>query len=293
MGHPFAAAVRLAKRGGPGLCCDADGVALGPVPRVEKTKDQGRPRYRPRAAAEILHALGVAYGPLTPEAASRCASALGLATRALERGDLARASAAALHMLLPPLSSEALAKLGDYTSLLKSYDPDQARDERGRWAGGGAAESAAPASEPTRVAAGNTGAMSDVAGGADGDAGPKGGSSRSMPSVQPALAPGSGIANACAAAFNQCLATGERLHDLGYEDESHQLYLGCRQTAAMCYRNEETVQSSPFHDKIETYFPPNKAQNGGGYVSHQKGFSPVYIPPSIDPLAGLSRKNQR
>jgi RHS repeat-associated protein len=101
---------------------------------------------------------------------------------------------------------------------------------------------------------------------------------------------GGGGQDACSTGFQRCIDTGNRLHDLGYQTESHELYLGCRQTVAMCYNNESTTQSNPFIDGIKTYFPPNKAQNGGGYVSHEKGFQPVYVPPSVDPLKGLPQK---
>ncbi|WP_158812507.1 hypothetical protein [Methylocapsa sp. S129] len=106
--------------------------------------------------------------------------------------------------------------------------------------------------------------------------------------MQLALDPGEkfGGGDACLTTFNRCLATGNRLYDLGYVDEAHQQYLGCRNALAACYENETLAQSSPLYSEIDTYFPPNKAQNGGGYVSHAKGIAPVYIPPSVDPLAG-------
>jgi hypothetical protein len=49
MSHPLATMVRLTGRGGLGLCCDGDGIALGPIPLVGKVIDDGRPRYRVRA----------------------------------------------------------------------------------------------------------------------------------------------------------------------------------------------------------------------------------------------------
>jgi hypothetical protein len=115
------------------------------------------------------------------------------------------------------------------------------------------------------------------------------------PGVQLALDPGAkfgGGGDACLTAFNQCLETGNRLYDLGYVDEAHQQYLGCRNTLAACYRNEALVQSNPFYSQIETLFPPEKDRNGGGYVSHAKGIAPVYIPPSFDPLTGWLPKGK-
>jgi hypothetical protein len=46
----------------------------------------------------VIQALTIAYGAFAPAALSRCGSALALAARALDAGDLARASVAALHM---------------------------------------------------------------------------------------------------------------------------------------------------------------------------------------------------
>jgi hypothetical protein len=57
----------------------------------------------------------------------------------------------------------------------------------------------------------------------------------------------------------------------------------------MCYSNQQASAANPLLS-FDTYFPPNKADNGGGYVHSQSGFS-VYVPPAYDPLAGLPPKN--
>jgi hypothetical protein len=55
---------RLTKRGGDGLCCDARGVALGPVALVDAAAANGRRVYRVRPAEEVARALALALHPL-------------------------------------------------------------------------------------------------------------------------------------------------------------------------------------------------------------------------------------
>jgi hypothetical protein len=93
--------------------------------------------------------------------------------------------------------------------------------------------------------------------------------------------------DACLAGFLTCLVYGERLYDLGYVTDSHELFLGCRDTYKQCLAVEEAVQSDPKLRAALTSFPPEKARNGGGSVWHEKGRRPIYIPPSFDPLAGI------
>ena len=127
----FTPMYRLTARGGVGLACDERGIALGPVPLVEALSAGARRVFRPRPAEEIARTLALAYGPFPPQDLVRCLSALDVAARALEAGDLIKASVAAVLLKLPDLTPEAFAKLaGD--PLLKKCSPDQSRDERGR-----------------------------------------------------------------------------------------------------------------------------------------------------------------
>jgi hypothetical protein len=155
---------RLAKRGGAGLCCDARGVALGPVALVEAAEANGRRVYRSRPAEEIARTLALAYDPFSPDDLARRLSGLDVAARALEAGDTAKAAVATVLLKLPPLSADALAKLA-HEPTLKKYSPDQPRDERGRWtSSSGAADANAdgsPSARPVQVAANDTGATSD------------------------------------------------------------------------------------------------------------------------------------
>ena len=159
---------RLAKRGGDGLCCDARGVALGPVALVEAAEANGRHVYRPRPAEEIARTLALVYDPFSADDLASRLSGLDVAARALEAGDMAKAAVATVLLKLPLLSADAMAKLaGDPT--LKKYSPDQPRDERGRWTSGGtgavdASTDDASSTRPVQVAANDTGVMSDAGG---------------------------------------------------------------------------------------------------------------------------------
>jgi lysozyme len=158
---------RLAKRGGDGLCCDARGVGLGPVALVEAAQANGRRVYRRRPAEEIARTLALAYDPFSSDDLAHRLSGLDVAARALEAGDMAKAAVATVLLKLPPLSAEAAAKLAREPTL-KKYSPDQPRDERGRWTGGGGAAEAnaddAASTRPVQVAADGTGVISDAGG---------------------------------------------------------------------------------------------------------------------------------
>jgi hypothetical protein len=159
---------RLTARGGDGLCCDRRGIALGPVALVEAADANGRRVYRLRPAEEIARTFALAYDPFTPDDLARRLSGLEVAARALEAGDLAKATVATVLMKLPPLLAQAMAKLARDPTL-KKYSPDQPRDERGRWTSGDA-DGTADASEDAaqtrqvQVAANDTGVMSDAGG---------------------------------------------------------------------------------------------------------------------------------
>jgi hypothetical protein len=130
--QPFMTMFRLTTRGGPGLACDENGVALGPVALVDALSSNGGCVYRARPAEEIARTLALAYGAFSADDLARRLSGLDVAARALEEGDLAKAGIATVLLKLPPLTTEAFAKLAAEPTLRK-YSPDQPRDERGRW----------------------------------------------------------------------------------------------------------------------------------------------------------------
>jgi hypothetical protein len=146
---------RLTPRGGVGLACDEQGIALGPVVLVEPAAVGSRAQFRPRPAEEVARTFALAYGNLAPDI-TRCLASLDVAAKALETGDLAKASVAAVLLKLPELSVDGFAKLAADPSL-KKYSPSQPRDERGRWtsdAAGSAALQVAENDDRTRTDAG-------------------------------------------------------------------------------------------------------------------------------------------
>jgi hypothetical protein len=151
--HSSVPMLRLATRGGDGLCCDARGVGLGPVTLVEAADASGRRVYRVRPDEEVARALSLAYDPLTSAYLARRLSGLAVAARALEAGDMAKAMVATVLLKLPPLSAAALPKLARDPALRK-YSADQPRDERGRWSRDG----------EVRVASNDSGTATDAGG---------------------------------------------------------------------------------------------------------------------------------
>jgi hypothetical protein len=73
---------------------------------------------------------------------------LGAVARALNAGDMVRASIAAVHLRLPPLDWPGAVRIAEAHDLLKQYDPNEPRDARGRWTTeGGGADADAPLSD--------------------------------------------------------------------------------------------------------------------------------------------------
>jgi hypothetical protein len=126
---------RLTPRGGVGLACDEHGIVLGPVVLVEAVAVGSRAQFRPRPAEEVARTFALAYGNLAPDI-TRCLASLDVAAKALETGDLAKASVATVLLKLPDLSVDGFAKLAADPSL-KKYSPDQPRDDHGRWTSDG------------------------------------------------------------------------------------------------------------------------------------------------------------
>jgi hypothetical protein len=125
-----------------GLSCTPDGVALAGVPLVRKTPAG----FVPRTAADIASLLKSAYGDQPMALQSR----LSAITQALNRGDFATAMIAAVHTRTPELTAEAAARLvqADQELAKYNYNPEEPRDERGRWTRDGSAASAVVTTPP-------------------------------------------------------------------------------------------------------------------------------------------------
>ncbi len=125
----FARAYRLVPRGGAGLACDDDGVALGPMRLVDSVTDaSGRRRYRLRPAAEIAEALRFAYGA-APGEIERCRRGLADIAQLLTAGEPAQAGIHAVQLAFPEIAPAGMAKLAHAASLQK-YNPNWEQEPR-------------------------------------------------------------------------------------------------------------------------------------------------------------------
>jgi hypothetical protein len=136
------------ERGGLGLSCTAAGLSLAGVPLLRKTQAG----FVPRSAREIVSLITAAYGAEVDP--TQLQPSLGVIAAALNRGDLARATTAAVLTRTPELSFAAAARLAHAEEALTKYDPAQPRDWHGRWTTGGAATpgSTAATTNPRRRA---------------------------------------------------------------------------------------------------------------------------------------------
>ena len=113
--------------GGLGLSCNSAGLSLAGVPLLRKTEAGFVPRPAPEIASLIRAAYGVEDDP------TRLRLSLEVIAQALNRGDLVRASIAAVLTRTPELSWEAAARLANVAKKLAKYDPSEPRDWHGRW----------------------------------------------------------------------------------------------------------------------------------------------------------------
>ena len=116
---------QLAKRFG--LDCTADGVTLAGVRLLRRTA-RG---FVPRDDLEIRWLLERAYG--APIDADRVVKGLDAVAAALNKDEPGRAMIRALLLDLPELNETCAAQLARAEDRLAKYDPDEPRDERGRW----------------------------------------------------------------------------------------------------------------------------------------------------------------
>ena len=143
----FGAARRISERRSDsyGLAVDEDGVTLGPnFPLVRKTS-RG---YEPATLRELsclceVVALGVSD-------THRLARHLESIAKALTAGDLAKARILGLYFPINRLTPNQLAGLRKASTLLKQFNPDEPRDNRGRWTTGAATAASANGVAQTR-----------------------------------------------------------------------------------------------------------------------------------------------
>jgi hypothetical protein len=141
----FKLAERRGDRHGP--YCGPEGLYLGHSPLIARIDDA----YRLRAEDEI--AVLLAAADIGADAA-RLLPRLRLVAAALQRGETARAMIAAVHLKLPEIPEEGIARIARAEELLKyNFDPNEPRDWHGRW---------------TDEGDGGSGSSGDEGGGGDG-----------------------------------------------------------------------------------------------------------------------------
>jgi hypothetical protein len=121
---------RLVRRGDPGLACDEDGVALGPVPLVEAEPDsQAKQSFRVRPEKEIARALDLAYGASTEAETARRYRGVVRVGELLAAGEGARARMHAVLLRFPDIGMEGMKKRSAEKEL-KKFNPDWASEPR-------------------------------------------------------------------------------------------------------------------------------------------------------------------
>ena len=137
----FSTMRRLHERGprSRGLSVDKEGVALGPDCVLVRRTDRG---YERAPAGEIVDLTRSVFG--RDHRLDRIPIVLTRITETLAAGDLVKAQLLGLEIPIHDLDDRQLARLRRAGDLMKDYDPNQPRDEQGRWTseGGGAGFSA-------------------------------------------------------------------------------------------------------------------------------------------------------
>lgn len=123
---------------GRGLRCDAEGLFLGREPLLRRNREGN---FEARPADELQKIFHRTYGG-DANWESRVRS-VKLVAAALNKGDLARAAMTAVLMRLPEPGCPVSIADVDGVLAKAGFDPDEPRDERGRWTADGS-ESASP-----------------------------------------------------------------------------------------------------------------------------------------------------
>lgn len=121
---------------GLGLRCDDNGLFLG---RDALLQQDGQGNFEARPATELQKVFGRTYSDET-DWGSRIRS-VKLVADALNKGEIARAMITAVHMRLP--DPRGAIRISDVDGVLAKagFNPDEPRDERGRWTNGGGGDS--------------------------------------------------------------------------------------------------------------------------------------------------------
>ena len=111
---------RLVPRGGMGLACDKDGVALGSADLVRLLPDaRGARRCEVRPMEKVGQIIRAAYGAQPDEIVRHLHRGLHRVAASIEAGDLCRAGIGAVLLGFPDLEPGAMAKLAEIADLEK------------------------------------------------------------------------------------------------------------------------------------------------------------------------------
>lgn len=110
-----------------GLNCTANGVSLAGVALLRKTTAG----LTPRPMDELRKLMEELYDRKID--LIRVRSGLEVIAQALNRGDLGRAMVAAVQLKLPAMDWKQAVTITNIETSLSKYDPDQPRDDYGRW----------------------------------------------------------------------------------------------------------------------------------------------------------------
>jgi hypothetical protein len=132
---------------GRGLRCDSDGLFLGRDALLERDESGD---FVARLVAELQEILCRAYGDDANW--ESCSRSIELVAGALNKGDLARAMMTAVLMRLPHPGDPAVDTNVDRELAKAGFNPDEPRDERGRWTTDGDGLSEPSRDPPTQLA---------------------------------------------------------------------------------------------------------------------------------------------
>jgi len=114
-----------------GLSCTERGLSLAGVPLLERQEG----RWHVRAPIQIRTLIEQAYsGEIDPVPLT---SGLRVVADCLNRGETSQAMIAAVFLKLPELNWDGAVRIAQADDALEKFDPDELRDQRGRWTTGG------------------------------------------------------------------------------------------------------------------------------------------------------------
>lgn len=120
---PLIRTYSLENRGNPGLACDEDGLALGPVILAKAFRDTaGHRRYLSRPPEDMARLFRLAYGPVPDRVMERWCRGLARVVQLLASGEDARARLHAVLLGFPEIAPDGMAKLARAAGLRKYGD---------------------------------------------------------------------------------------------------------------------------------------------------------------------------